>query len=216
MQVPRKHFPIVGLLGLVVVAAAGGGIYYYQFVLPHATVTYTASHRLVFMTAIVQEEGGFHVTNTAFLNQTNLPEFNASAGVNFAGFKTGLNYTNYQGESDNKTIDAHVGDTVTFYIYGKNATSPCGSYSDGGIKECWLSSCNAHGFDIINTSGSGGLQVDNGTLGGTCSSPSSAYIPFGKWYSVTVTFTAPGTYSYFCTIVCSNEHTGMNGNIVVS
>src|SRR5260370_3887639 len=58
MQVPKKHFTIVGLLGLVVVAAAGGGVYYYQFVLPHTAVTYTPSNRLGFMTATVQEEGG--------------------------------------------------------------------------------------------------------------------------------------------------------------
>jgi hypothetical protein len=74
MQVPKKHFPIVGLLGLLAVAAAGGGVYYYQFVLSHATVTYPPSHRLVFMTAIVQEEGGFHIFNTAFLNRRELPE----------------------------------------------------------------------------------------------------------------------------------------------
>src|SRR5207247_9141034 len=106
MQVPKKHFPIVGLIGLVVVAAASGGVYYYQFVLSHATVTYLPSHRLVFMTAIVQEEGGFHITNTAFLNQSNLPKFNSTSGASM----TGVNYTNYRGESDNITIEAHVGD----------------------------------------------------------------------------------------------------------
>ena len=108
----KKHFPIVGLLGLVVVAAAGGGIYYYQFVLSHTPVTFTPSHRIVFMTAIIQEQGGFHITNTAFLNQTNLPGFDPSKGYNL----TGVDYHKYQGESDNKTIDAHVGDTITFYI----------------------------------------------------------------------------------------------------
>src|SRR2546428_250002 len=44
MQVPKKHFPIVGLLGLMVVAAAGGGGYYYQFVLSHATSTDSNLH----------------------------------------------------------------------------------------------------------------------------------------------------------------------------
>jgi len=206
MQVPKKHFPIVGLLSLVVVAAAGGGVYYYQFVLSHATVTYAASHRLVFMTAIVQEEGGFHITNTAFLNQTNLPEFNASAGVNFAGFKAGLNYTKYQGESDNKTIDAHVGDIITFYIYGENATS-----SDSALHVS-----KGHGFDIV---GSGSFTVNTsanspGILGGT--NPASPPIPFGNWYSVTVTFNSAGSYTYLCSIVCSPLHGNMNGQIVVT
>src|SRR5207244_9776459 len=155
MQVPKKHFPIVGLIGLVVVAAAGGGVYYYQFVLSHATVTYLPSHRLVFMTAIIQEQGGFHITNTAFLNQTNLPSFDPSKGYNL----TGVNYHNYQGESDNKTIDAHVGDTITFYILGMNATSPCTTTPPN---DCWIST--AHGFDI---SGPGTVNVSNGVMPGT-------------------------------------------------
>ena len=199
MQVPKKHFPIVGLLGLVVVAAAGGGVYYYQFVLSHATVTYTPSHRLVFMTAIVQEEGGFHVFNTAFLNQSNLPQFNATAGANMAG----VNYQKYQGESNNKTIDAHVGDKVTFYILAKNATS-----TDSN-----LHLTNAHSFDI---SGTGSLTVDS-----SANSPGilpSGRIPFTTWYSVTVTFNSAGTYTYLCTFVtvCSTMHGFMTGLIVVT
>jgi plastocyanin len=206
MQVPKKQFPIVGLLGLVVVAAAGGGVYYYQFVLSHATVTYAPSHRLVFMTAIVQEEGGFHITNTAFLNKTNgqysLPTFNATTGVNM----TGVNYQKYQGQSDNKTIDAHVGDTITFYVFGVNATS-----SDPALHVS-----KGHGFDII---GSGSFTVNTsanspGILGGT--NPASPPIPFGKWYSVTVTFNSAGSYTYLCSIVCSPLHGNMNGQIVVT
>jgi plastocyanin len=202
MQVPKRHFPIVGLLGLVVVAAAGGGVYYYQFVLPHATVTYAPSNRLVFMTAVVQEEGGFHITNTAFLNQTNLPAFNATTGANM----TGVNYQKYRGESDNKTIDAHVGDTITFYIFGVNATS-----SDPNLH---LS--KGHGFDIL---GSGSFSVVSspnspGILGGT--SPSNPPIPFGKWYSVTVTFKSAGSFTYQCSVVCSPLHGNMNGQIVVT
>jgi plastocyanin len=204
MQAPtKKHFPVVGLLGLVVVAAAGGGVYYYQFVLSHATVTFAPSHRLVFMTAIVQEEGGFHVTNTAFLNQTNLPAFNATAG---AGNMTGVKYQKYQGRSDNKTIDAHVGDTITFYVYGENATS-----SDPALHVS-----KGHGFDII---GSGSFTVNTsanspGILGGT--NPANPPIPFGKWYSVTVTFNSAGSYTYLCSIVCSPLHGNMNGQIVVT
>jgi plastocyanin len=204
MQVPtKKHFPVAGLLGLVVVAAAGGGVYYYQFVLSHATVTFAPSHRLVFMTAIIQEEGGFHITNTAFLNQTNLPAFNATAG---AGNMTGVKYQKYQGRSDNKTIDAHVGDTITFYVYGENATS-----SDPALHVS-----KGHGFDII---GSGSFTVNTsanspGILGGT--NPANPPIPFGKWYSVTVTFNSAGSYTYLCSIVCSPLHGNMNGQIVVT
>ena len=202
MQVPKKHLPIVGLIGLVVVAAAGGGVYYYQFVLSHATVTYLPSHRLVFMTAIVQEEGGFHITNTAFLNQSNLPKFNSTSGPSM----TGVNSTNYRGESDNKTIDAHVGDMITFYIFGENATS-----SDPALHVS-----TGHGFDIV---GSGSFTVNTsanspGILGGTNSA--NPAIPFGKWYSVTVTFNSGGSYTYLCSIFCSPLHGSMNGQIVVT
>lgn len=202
MQVPKRHFPVVGLLGLVVLAAAGGGVYYYQFFLSHATANVAPSHRLVFMTAIVQEEGGFHITNTAFLNQTNLPAFNATSGANM----TGVNYQKYDGASDNKTIDAHPGDTITFYIYGENAT--------GSDPNLHLS--KGHGFDIL---GSGSFTVDSspnspGILGGT--NPSNPPIPFGKWYSVTITFNDGGTYTYQCSVVCSLEHSSMNGQIVVT
>jgi plastocyanin len=206
MQVPKKHFPIIGLLGLVVVAAAGGGVYYYQFILPHTTVAFAPSHRLIFMTAIVQEEGGFHITNTAFLNKTNgqysLPAFNATTGANM----TGVNYQKYKGESDNRTIDAHVGDTITFYIFGVNATS-----SDSNLH---LS--KGHGFDIL---GSGSFTVNTsanspGILGGTSSS--NPPIPFGKWYSVTITFNTAGSYTYQCSVVCSPLHGNMNGQIVVT
>jgi len=196
MQLPKKHFPIVGILGLIVVAAAAGGVYYYQFVISHTSVTYLPSHRLVFMTAIIEEQGGFHITNTAFLNQTNLPTFDSSKGYNL----TGVNYHNYTGESDRKTIDAHVGDTITFYIYGLNATGPCNTTP---ANQCWLST--AHGFTI---SGPGTPDVKNGILPGT--------IPFGKWYSVTVTFNSGGSYTYLCSIVCSPLHGNMNGQIVVT
>jgi len=199
MQVPKKHFPIVGLIGLVVVAAAGGGIYYYQFVISHNIVTFTPSHRLVFMTAVVQEEGGFHVFNTAFLNQTALPGFDATKGYNLTGVKV----QKYLGESDNKTIDAHVGDTITFYILAKNATS-----TDPN-----LHLTDAHSFQI---SGTGSF-----TVGSSANSPGilpSGRIPFNTWYSVTVTFNSGGSYTYLCTFVtvCSPQHGFMTGQIVVS
>jgi plastocyanin len=192
MQAPKRHLPVVGIIGLIIVAASGGGIYYYQFLLPHNTTVAPVSHRMIFMTAVVQEEGGFHVTNTAFLNQTTLPMFKDSTGYNL----TGVKFQDYkQGSSDNKTINASVGDTLTFYIKGINASST----------NSQLHVSNAHGFQI---SGPGSVSVSNGALPGT--------IPFGKWYTVTVTFTVAGTYLYFCNIVCSPEHGIMNGNIVVS
>ncbi len=192
MQIPKRHIPIVGIIGLIVMAASGSGIYYYQFVLPHNTIVAAASHRLVFMSAVVQEEGGYHITNTAFLNQTSLPAFNDANGANL----TGVKFRDYkQTSSDNKTINASVGDVITFYILGVNASSPAldRHYS------------NAHGFQIT---GPTAVSVSNGVLPGT--------IPFGKWYTVTVTFTAPGNYLYFCSIFCSTLHGQMNGNIVVS
>ena len=191
MQAPKRHLPVVGIIGLVIVAASGGGIYYYQFVVPHNTTVAPVSHRMIFMTAVVQEEGGYHVTNTAFLNQTTLPTFSDSTGANL----TGVKFQDYkQASSDNKTINASVGDTLTFYIKGINASStdPARHVS------------TAHGFQI---SGPSSVTV-SGVLPGT--------IPFGKWYTVTVTFTVAGTYLYFCTVVCSPQHGIMNGDIVVS
>lgn len=206
LQVPKKHLPVVGIIGIVVIAAAGGGIYYYQFVLPHNMITVQPVHRLIFMTAIVHEEGGFHITDTGILNQTTMPVFSQDNPPNI----TGVNYRKYLGNSDNNTVSANVGDTITFYIKGLNATSPCGTYADQGKSECWQSACG-HGFEI-----SGSFKLVNGTLGGVCGSPTNSYIPYFKWYTVTVMFTAKGTYTYFCFIPCSPEHTQMTGNIVVS
>ncbi len=194
MQVPKKHLPVVGIIGLVIVAASGGGIYYYQFVFPHNTTVVPVSHRMIFMTAVIQEAGGYHITNTRFLNQTSLPTFTDSGGANLTGVKL-QDYK--QASSDNKTINANAGDTVTFYILGVNAT--------GGFYGKQYPGVSAHGFQI---SGPGSVSASSGVLPGT--------IPFGKWYTVTVTLTMAGTYLYFCSIPCSDQHGFMNGNIVVS
>jgi heme/copper-type cytochrome/quinol oxidase subunit 2 len=190
LQIPKRHFPVVGLLGLVVIAAAGGGIYYYQFIVSHSIATYTPSHRLVFMNATIVEVSpnghGFEITNTAFLNQTNLPGFTAANGVNM----TGVKYTDYKGESDNSTIDAHPGDTITFYIYSQSVSDPSQLESVG------------HGFQI--TSPTNQLLVAPTTLN------------FGQWYTFTATFSSAGTYVYRCTYFCSNGHPNMFGNIIVS
>ena len=191
MQVPKRHLPVVGLLGLVVIAAAGGTVYYYQFLTPHQSSCGVPSHRLIFMTAEIQEVGGFKVYNTAFLNQTTLPAFNASGpvlgGVNFKDYKPSSN--------DNKTINVNVGDEVTFYIKSVD-TSDSRQVS------------SSHGFQI---SGPATLAVVSGSL-----PAAGATIPFGTWFSVTIRFDTAGAYIYFCTVICSAQHGSMNGNISVS
>jgi len=198
MQVPKRHLPVVGLLGLIVIAAAGGTVYYYQFFTPHQTTHGPISHRLIFMTATVYEEGGFRIYDTAYLNQTSLPSadlagksFNASIGPVLAG----LNYTNYKPTStDNQTINANVGDTLTFFIRGVNATHTAPLFSDH------------HGFTIDIQPQP--VTVTDGQLGGN--------ILFGKWYTVSFTVSAAGLYEYRCTVFCSNGHPQMFGNIIVS
>ena len=194
MQAQKKHLPIVGLLGLVLVAASGGGIYYYQFILPHQVSSIAPAHRLVFMNATVVENTavapnmhGFEITNTAFLNQSTPPRFDPNLGANM----TGVKYTNYQGNSDNSTIVANAGDTITFYIYAVSAPSPP-----------QLSGIPGHGFSISPA-------PDNiiGQLPGI--------INLGHWYTLTATFSTSGTYAYSCNIFCSNLHPNMRGNIVV-
>jgi FtsP/CotA-like multicopper oxidase with cupredoxin domain len=188
VQVPKKHLPVVGLLGLVVIAAAGGGIYYYAYVSPPSTSCGTTSHRLFFMSAVIFELGGFQITNGAYLNQTTAPTFNATTGPSLAGVK----HENFTAPSDHKTINAIVGDTITLYIFGVDASDPR-----------QFSGIPGHGFTI-----SPSVNVQAGTMPGT--------IPLGKWYTVTFTVTQSGTYSYFCTIPCSNGHGQMTGNMVVS
>jgi plastocyanin len=188
LQVPKRHIPLVGILGIIVIVAAGGGIYYYQFVVSHTAATYVPSHRLVFINATIVEVSpnghGFEITNTAFLNQSNLPSFSSSSGPNM----TGLQHTDYQGNSDNSTISIHPGDTVTFYIFSKSVSDPRQAMGIAG-----------HGFSISSPSGS--VLVPSTTL------------TFGQWFTITVTFPDSGTYTYQCTIFCSNGHPMMRGNI---
>ena len=197
MQVPKKHLPVVGLLGLIVVAAAGGTIYYYQFVIPHVITHAVPSHRLIFMTAIVFEEGGFTVTNTAYLNQTNLPGFNTTSGYNLAG----VDYHNYQqSPKDNKTIYVNSGDTLTFYIKGKNATSTSPLFSCKTL----TSPCHSFVIDVMPTP----VNVLDGQLGQDLFQ--------NMWYSVTFRINGPGSYEFRCLVPCSMGHTQMFGNIVAT
>jgi plastocyanin len=192
LQASKRHLPVVGLLGLVVIAAAGGTVYYYQFLTPHQSSCGVPSHRLVFMTAKIQEVGGYNVYNLAFLNQSGLPGFNATAGPSLAG----VSLKDYKPSSaDNKTINVNVGDSVTFYIKAVNASDS-------------RQSSTSHGFQI---SGPSTLAVVDGSL-----PAAGATIPFGTWFSVTVRFDTAGAYIYFCTVPCSLQHGLMNGNISVS
>ena len=190
MQAPLKHFPTVGLVALVLLAATGGSIVYYQFVLsPSAACGVAPVHRLIFMTAIIHERGGFSIFNAAILKQPSLPSFSNNTGVDLAG----VNYSDYK-TSDNSTIQGSQGDTITLYIKGISTN------------ETTLQAIGAtgHGFTIDTD-----VSVVNGAL------PNNN-IAWGTWY--TVTFTVPAvsaTSTYHCTQFCSTEHPKMNGGFVV-
>ena len=189
MQLPKRHLPVVGLLGLIVIAATGGTIYYYQFLTPHVVSHALPAHRLIFMTAIVFEEGGFSITNTAYLNQTGLPAFSSSKGYNL----TGVNYQNYK-SNDNKTVYVNSGDTLTFYIFGENATHTSPLFSDH----------HSFSIDVMPVP----ITVLDGQVG--------ANIFFKSWYTVTFKINGSGLYEFRCLVPCSNGHTSMYGNIIAA
>ncbi len=190
MQIPKKHFPTVGLIGLVVLAATGGSIVYYQFILsPSGACGVAPVHRLIFMTAIIHERGGFNIFNAAILNQASLPSFTSVAGANL----TGVTYANYK-TTDNSTIQASQGDTVTLYIkaISTNETTIQASGATG------------HGFTIDTD-----VSVVNATL------PNNN-LAWGTWSTVTFTVGAVSvTSTYHCTQFCSQEHPSMRGGFVV-
>jgi len=132
LQVSKRHLPIVGLLGLVVVAAAGGSVYYYQFVVPHNASCGVSVHRLIFMTAIIQEMGGFNITNEVILTSGSAP---TASGANPPSL-VGLQYQNVT-VTDHKTIIANLGDSVTIYVKSINANSTV-----------QLSGATGHGFEL--------------------------------------------------------------------
>jgi hypothetical protein len=192
LQIPKKHFPTVGLIGLVLVAAAGGSIFYYQFVLsPSGKCTIAPVHRLIFMTAIIHERGGFSVTNGAILTQ-GLPEFSNVTGPNLGN----TTYTNYR-TSDNSTIQGNEGDIITLYIKSI-------STNDTGTPPKQEPSATGHGFTI---------DTDVGTVNGTITDNN---IAFGTWYTVTIQLpTSLVTSAYHCTQFCSAEHPLMRGGFSV-
>jgi len=193
LQIPKKHFPVVGLIGIVLVAAAGGSIFYYQFVLsPSAKCTVAPVHRLIFLTAIIHERGGFTVTNGAILNQQALPKFSNITGPNLAN----TTYTNYK-TSDNSTILGNEGDVVTLYIksISTNVTGP---------PPLQKPTATGHGFTI---------DTDVGVVNGTIANDN---IVFGTWHTVTIQLpTSLVTSTFHCTQDCSAEHPMMRGGFTV-
>ncbi len=193
MQVSKKHFPVVGLLGLVVIAAGAGSIAYYQYVVPPQTKCGVAPvHLIIFMTAIIRERGGFNIFNAAILNQPSLPSFSNMTGADL----TGVNYSNRK-TSDNSTIVGSEGDTITLYIksISTNDTGPPPRQDPGAT---------GHGFTLDT-------QVD--VISGNLPNNNLAW---GSWY--TVTFQVPAklvSSTYHCTQFCSAEHPKMNGGFVV-
>ncbi len=192
MQIPKKHLPAVGLLGLLVIGAAAGSIIYFQYVAPPPTrCGLNPVHRLIFMTAIIKERGGFTVFNAAILNQSTAPFFSNTTGANLAG----VTYRNYK-TSDNSTISGNVGDTVTLYIKAINT-------NDTGPPPKQTPQATGHGFTIDTT-----VNVVNSTL------PNDTYILWGTWYTVTFQVPKVVTSTYHCTQFCSQQHPSMNGGFV--
>ncbi len=187
MQIPKKHLPAVGLLGLVVIAAAAGSVVYFQYVAPPPTrCGLNPVHRLVFMGAIIKELGGFNIHNAAILTQLTVPLFSNTTGANL----TGVKYQNYK-TMDNTTIFGNVGDTITLYIRSINAND-----------SRQISSASGHGFTIDTT-----VNVLNGTV------PENN-LAWGTWYTVTFQVPKVVTSTYHCTQFCSQQHPSMNGGFV--
>lgn len=181
----------MGLLGLVLIAAGAGSIVYYQYVVPPQTnCGLNPVHRLIFMTALIKERGGFNIFDAATLGQTNLPSFSTTGGANL----TGVSYQNYK-TTDNATISGNVGDTITLYIKAI-------STNETGPNPQQQASATGHGFTIdtpINLI-SGTLPDDN--------------LAWGTWYSITFSIQTRVSSTYHCTQFCSQQHQNMNGGFV--
>lgn len=193
MQVPKKHFPTVGLAGLLVIGLAAGSIVYYQYVAPpNTSCGLHPVHRLIFMTALIKERGGYNIFNAAILlNQTSNPLFSTTSGANL----TDVNYRNYK-TNDNTTIFGNIGDTITLYIKAI-------STNETGSNPVQQPGATGHGFTIdtnVNT---------NGTL------PNNN-IAWGTWYSLTFAVPKVVNSTYHCTQFCSQQHPSMNGGLTAA
>jgi len=190
LQVPKKHFPIIGLIGLVLVGAAAGSIYYYQFVIPqNAVVCGAPAHRIIVLNAVIHELGGFQIKDAAYLNQTALPSFTNQTGPML---NNTVRYTNYT-VANNNTIEVNPGDNITIYYHSIDASPDSRQqvFNGGG-----------HGFFL------GDLNIQKDVIHwGTG--------PQGDWWSVTFTAPAPGSHQFRCNNFCSAEHGSMTGSMSV-
>ena len=194
MQVPRKHFPVVGLIALVLVAAAGGSIYYYQFVLPHNKNCGVPVNRVIFLQAIIQEvtpNGGFNIIGAATVNKTTvLPSATNSTSLDFSGIA--FNWYN-SSITNRKSIEVNQGDNVTIYMFAVNSTNPA-QYTVSGPSQG-----RGHGFGID------GYPIRVMRL-----------VDYQSWGETSFGTTAAGSFTYRCLHSCSDQHPSMTGSLVVS
>ncbi len=190
MQTPRKHFPVVGLIALVLVAAAGGSIYYYQFVLPHNKNCGVPANRVIFLSAIIQEDGGFTITGVATVNQTALPSATNSTSLDLSGVS--LKWDN-SSITNNKSITVNQGDNVTVYMFAVSSTDPA-QYSPSPP-----ASGLGHGFGID------GYPIRVMHL-----------VDYGTWGETSFGTTVAGAFTFRCLHSCSDHHSSMTGSLVVS
>jgi len=196
MQVSKKHFPVVGLLSLVLVGVAVGSVYYYQFVVPHARTCALPVHRIIFMKALVQEApfNGFSIVGEGIWNLTSLPP----AAANYTSQDPRLNFTGIRFTNTTvtnlKTIQTNVGDTITVYMLSVNATIP----------PQWVATPPAqglgHGFGIDQ------FKIPN----------ELRLVEWETWGSTTFTVTREGFATYRCLHDCSPSHGQMTGSLAVS
>jgi hypothetical protein len=192
MQVSKKHFPAVGLLTLVLIGIAAGSIAYYQFIVPQAKTCGAPVHRVIFMRALVQEVpfNGFSITGAAIFNETGSP---LPVAANYTSQDPRLNFTGVRLENytvtNQKTIEANVGDLITIYVMAVNATVPPQYPTALG-----------HGLGIDQFSIPNPIRL----------------VDWGTWASTTFTVTSKGFSTYRCLHVCSDAHGSMTGSLAVS
>lgn len=192
MQIP-KHFPAVGLVTLVLVGAAAGSLYYYQFLVPHERSCGTPAHRLVFLKAVIQEDGGFTITGAALLNQSG-PAAPSAHNQTYPAFNfTGVSFENYTVSSP-KLIQANKGDTITVYMESVSVSDPA-QYSPNpplvGL---------GHGFGIQDFTIPQPVRL----------------VTWGNWGSTTFTVNNAGSFTFRCLHSCSDGHGQMTGSLAVA
>ena len=192
MQVTKKHFPVVGLLSLVLIGVAAGSIYYYQFVTPHARECGAPVHRIIFLEAIIEEQGGFSISSAAVLNQTGSTPPAATNQTSSALNFTGVQFSNYT-VTNPRVIEANAGDTITIYMLSVNGSSPQ-----------WPPTPPARGLGH-------GLGVDQFTI-----PKPLQLVTWDKWGSTSFTVAREGVSTFRCLHDCSPQHGSMTGTVVVS